>query len=125
MIYAVRLLGFLLFSISLGMAVQVNLAAWRLRNKPAGPPRMVPWHVTAVTCWVFGSYSWNASEVVSRIGQDLTWRAYVFVVLGVLAVTSLTIISRVQQARKRAQILIETDDMASVCQDVRSVDDSS
>ena len=125
MIYGIRILGFLLYSTSLGMAIQINIAAWRLHKKPAGPPRLVPWHVTAVTCWTFGAYSWCASEVVARIGQDLTWRAYAFVVLGVLGVTSLGIISRVQVARKRAQIFIETDDMAAACPVVRSEKDVS
>lgn len=117
--YAVRLLGFALYGLALGMAVQVNHAAWSLRRRPAGPPRLVPWHVTAVTLWVFGSYTWNAHEVGRRIGGPVTWRAFAFVVLGVLAVASLGIIGHVQRARKRASVIIETDDIVCFGQELQ------
>lgn len=115
---ALRLLGLGLYGLALGMAVQVNLAAWSLHGRPAGPPRLVPWHVSAVTLWVFGSYTWTAHEVGRRAGQPLTWRAPVFVVLGLLAVCSLGIIGHVQRARKRASVMIETDDIVCFGQEL-------
>lgn len=104
----IRVIDIGLFGFTMGTALMINKTAWRLRNRVAGTPALVPWHISAVTLAMFLSYGWNAFEVYSRLGTPVfTWRIPLLLIIGVLFATAMRIIYTVQTARIRLSSAIE------------------
>ncbi len=104
-----KLVDIILFGFTMGTAFRINVTAWKLRNRVAGNPGLVPWHISAVTLAMLLSYGWNAYEVVRTIeNPGITWRSPLLLVIGILFTTAMHIIYKVQTSRIRLSKAIES-----------------
>lgn len=104
----IRFLDIAIFGFSMGTAVLININAWKLRNRVAGNPGLVPWHITAVTLAMFVSYGWNVTEVLSRFGEGVSLRTPALLFIGILFSLAMHIIYKVQTSRIRMSRAIES-----------------
>lgn len=104
---ALRLIDIALFGFTMGTAFVINKNAWALKNRIAGNPGLVAWHISAVTFAMLLSYGWNVVEVITRIGEPITWRVPLLLVIGILFAAAMRLIYEVQTKRIRMSAAIE------------------
>ncbi len=102
-----RFIGFALYGLNIGVVIWINFQAWQLRSAVAGPPRVVPWHVSAISLAWFISFSWNAKDVLDRMGTGFTAYIPLFIFLGILYLIAFRIIGGVQYSRRAVSDVVE------------------
>ncbi len=98
---ALRVVGFSLAGLAVAQAIVININTYKLRkaSKVAAVPRLVAWHIHAITVYSLGFHLLMSFEIYLRLEEPLSWRSPLALVLGVVGNTALWIILRVTRAR--------------------------
>lgn len=97
-------LGVVLFGTAFGLAVAVNVETALAKRDAAGvrPPRLLSWHVHAITLYALGFHGKATVNhlVALDAGAPTGLRVVVLVVLGLIGNVSLLLVLRVSLARR-------------------------